>query len=149
MYLGWHACIQLHTISPPPPRTHTATCSPPCVNGACVSDNVCACSEGYTEPTCNTPIYSLCPVNPCGQGERCGLLAGSHYCQDCVATAGGNSDTLLCQLPGERLWVRNCYLSPLKIYRGYGPEEAGTIDLSSLRSPHPPAHFYVNFTQDE
>ncbi len=107
----------------PLPPTHTATCSPPCVNGACVSDNVCACSEGYTEPTCNTPIYSLCSVNPCGQGERCGILAGSHYCQDCVTTAGGNSDTLLCQLTGE---LEIAILSLLKTYQGYGPKEAGT-----------------------
>ncbi len=78
---------------------HTVTCSPPCVNGACVLDNVCACSQGYTGPTCNTPVYSLCSVNPCGQDERCGLLAGSHYCGDCPA--GGNSGSLLCQLTGE------------------------------------------------
>ena len=27
-------------------------CDPPCVHGACVSTNVCACGEGYEGSTC-------------------------------------------------------------------------------------------------
>ena len=28
-------------------------CDPPCVHGACISDNNCSCSEGYDGENCN------------------------------------------------------------------------------------------------
>ena len=38
-----------------------AICDPPCVNGACVGNNTCFCSEGYEGTACNEPgtILSL------------------------------------------------------------------------------------------
>ena len=28
-------------------------CDPPCVNGACIGNNICSCYEGWTGDTCN------------------------------------------------------------------------------------------------
>ena len=33
----------------------SVTCTPPCVNGACVDGNVCACSAGYDGDRCDQP----------------------------------------------------------------------------------------------
>ena len=30
-----------------------SNCTPPCINGNCVSDNVCDCFEGWTGDLCN------------------------------------------------------------------------------------------------
>ena len=79
-------------------HTHTVTCSPSCENGVCVSNNTCACSEGYTGSTCATPMYETCTYNPCPEGMACGLLGGSHYCSDCT---GANSETPLCEIQSK------------------------------------------------
>ena len=31
---------------------YTGTCDPPCVNGACVSDDTCSCSNGFEGELC-------------------------------------------------------------------------------------------------
>ncbi len=31
----------------------SVVCDPPCVNGACVQNNNCSCSEGYEGDTCD------------------------------------------------------------------------------------------------
>ena len=31
----------------------TASCDPPCVNGACIGNNICSCYEGWTGDICD------------------------------------------------------------------------------------------------
>ena len=103
-----HACTHTHTHTNTHTRTHshtqshththTVTCSPSCENGVCVSNNTCACSEGYTGSTCAMPMYETCTYNPCPEGMACGVLGGSHYCSDCT---GANSETPLCEIQSK------------------------------------------------
>uniref|UniRef100_A0A1X7TZR4 EGF-like domain-containing protein n=2 Tax=Amphimedon queenslandica TaxID=400682 RepID=A0A1X7TZR4_AMPQE len=54
-------------------------CDPPCVHGACVSTDVCACGEGYEGSTCDSIVTTECVQNPCN-GGGCQYHAGSYIC---------------------------------------------------------------------
>lgn len=34
-------------------HVHAGICDPPCVNGACVGNNTCSCSEAFTGEFCD------------------------------------------------------------------------------------------------
>ena len=56
-------------------------CEPPCLNGACVANNTCHCSAGYSGPQCDRVDNPVpCDLNPCARGDVCAMLAGSHVC---------------------------------------------------------------------
>jgi len=53
--------IELRGCTPSAPLV---TCSPACLNdGACVSNNVCSCADGYTGTSCETAISNYCPAS--------------------------------------------------------------------------------------
>ena len=64
-------------------------CDPPCVNGACVANNTCRCSVGYTGSLCNSiDNVRSCDLNPCASGEICAVVGGSYVCTaDCDQAA--------------------------------------------------------------
>jgi deleted-in-malignant-brain-tumors protein 1 len=65
-------------------------CDPPCVNGACVGNNTCFCSEGYEGDICNTTIHEECPENICLNGGTCQSFVGNIICT-CVEGFSGPS----------------------------------------------------------
>ena len=62
-----------------------------------MAENVCSCGEGYIGATCDQPVYSECSTNPCQKNEKCGVLAGSYYCE-ANCNESGNP---VCGLPGN------------------------------------------------
>ena len=62
-----------------------AVCDPPCVNGVCVQNNNCSCSEGYSGNTCADPAVGECEEDIsfkfCKKGETCVIEGVSAVCK--------------------------------------------------------------------
>ncbi|XP_019861070.1 PREDICTED: delta-like protein 1, partial [Amphimedon queenslandica] len=70
-------------------------CDPQCVNGACVGNNSCFCSEGYQGIACNQPVLNECEENICVNGGTCSLIAGDTVCSCLDLYTGINCEDLI------------------------------------------------------
>lgn len=75
-----------------------AVCTPPCLNGACVSTDTCSCSAGYIGERCETPVFTECDSSPCENNGSCVILGGSYIC-NCGPDFTGSE----CQTPLGKL----------------------------------------------
>ena len=76
-----HVCINNGILLSTHVSLTAVECDPPCRNGACVANNTCHCSVGYSGPQCDRiDNPGSCDLNPCARGELCAMLAGSHVC---------------------------------------------------------------------
>ena len=56
-------------------------CNPPCVNGVCVANDSCSCSDGFNGSSCEVALTQQCPLpNPCQNGGECNIVGSSTVC---------------------------------------------------------------------
>ena len=85
-----------------------AICDPACVYGACVNNNTCSCSNGYTGDICdsagilsyicsvcilNVLVIGECEENICFNGGTCQVIAGNYLCACAVGFTGLSCNT--------------------------------------------------------
>ena len=94
---SFHAPFTLSLPPSLPPSFPAVVCEPACQNGACIANNTCQCSTGYSGTQCdhidNPGSCDL--LNPCARGESCAEVAGSHIC---TPNCSQNSTLSLCNL---------------------------------------------------
>ena len=100
-----HACVSskgllssFHAPFTPslPPSLPAVVCEPACQNGACIANNTCQCSTGYSGTQCDRiDNPGSCDLNPCANGESCAIVAGSHIC---TPNCSQDSTLSLCNL---------------------------------------------------
>jgi deleted-in-malignant-brain-tumors protein 1 len=56
-------------------------CSPPCEFGACVANDSCRCSEGYTGKSCSEAVVLTCEDSICENGGTCTRHVNDHTCE--------------------------------------------------------------------
>ena len=78
---SFHALL-IHSLPPSlPPSLPAVVCEPACQNGACIANDTCQCSMGYSGTQCDRiDNPRSCDLNPCASGESCAIVAGSHIC---------------------------------------------------------------------
>ena len=99
-------------------------CDPPCIHGACVSDNNCSCSEGFRGQFCEIEgelvktihgiqcvlfkfpffhvVFEECENDVCENGATCKQLAGDYICECPPQYVGA-----FCEEEGKKAYLVN------------------------------------------